>query len=267
MAVDRDSGRIYIVYADREDQRDDTDIYVLCSADSGLTWDALGGTEHEPAYKRVNTETPAPNKDQWFPWIAWDDCTGALVVVFYDSRDITDKANTYMAVSYDSGQNWQDFKVSDTHWEGEGEPNDSNDPWAGDYIGVAAKDGMAFPIWSDDRTAQYQFKPYVSPIYLWSIQQSTVSSSYIAGPGLELTVTGNWGTDVAVPATDSLFLTSPTNVQYTGAKTPAVRVASHSVTRTCPCETGTWKYFVKTSCGITMDKSSLKTFRVTNCLD
>jgi hypothetical protein len=80
-------------------------------------------------------------------------------------------------------------------------------------------------------------------------------------------VTASWETDVAVAGTDSLFLTSPSNAEYKGAATPSGRVADHSVTKTCPCETGYWKYYVKTSCGYTLDRSVVRTFKVTNCLD
>jgi hypothetical protein len=113
MAVDQGTGHIYIVYTDRPAQQTDTDVFVLKSADQGLTWNALGGTPQEPSYKRIN-QAPA-GKDQWHAAITWDDTTGALVAVYFDSRGFpaNDGVDTYLSASYDGGNTWQDLKLSD----------------------------------------------------------------------------------------------------------------------------------------------------------
>ena len=179
-------GNIFIVYAAKTANTPsaETDIYVIKSTDGGDNWSTP---------LRVNQDPLGNNKDQWHPWISWDDCTGALVVVFYDSRDFAanEGVNTYMAVSYPPrpahpnfpqeiaavGDSWTDFKVSDVSWSGDPPGASCGQPgFAGDHIGVAARDGMAFAVWSDDRNqTQGTYKPFVSPVYLWGVKQETVT--------------------------------------------------------------------------------------------
>jgi hypothetical protein len=258
MAVD-DDGTIHVVWGQmRADSTsgDDGEIYWVKSTDEGSTWSS-------PA--RVNQDSTT--NDQWLPWLSWDDCTNALVVVFFDSRNDNARAETYVAVNYlDEGLGWIETKVSDMSWSGDSSPTIGR---AGDYIGVAARDGIAYPVWSDDREAEDDstFKVYASPIYLWGVDQSSVQRTIVSnGPGLELTVRANWTTNLEATGTDSFVLMSPTNVVYTGTATGSG--TSHEVTKTCTCETGDWNYIVKsTRPGFTTRGSDVKTFKVNVCLD
>jgi hypothetical protein len=216
----------------------------------------------------VSVSQNATVSDQWLPWITWDDCTNSLVVIYFDSRQDSSRAETYVAVNYlGQGDTWTEHKVSDTSWSGDCQPAGR----AGDYISVAARDGIAYPVWSDDREADNgtTFKVYTSPFYLWGIDQSSVRDSVVSnGPGLDLTLRANWMTNLPATGTDYFVLTSPTNVVYTGTATPTGTGTLHEVTKTCTCESGDWKYVVKsTRPGFTSRGSDQKGFRVYLCLD
>lgn len=240
------NGDIYVVYADKESGHTDTDIYILKSGDKGATWRVPGGSGN--GYKRVNPGgSGQANQDQWFPWIVWDDCTDALVVGYYDSRNDTQRVNTYLAVSYDGGVTWNsqdELKVSDVDWDGD-PPVAGGEAWAGDYIGVAARDGIAYPVWSDDRVTSHSYRVYTSPLYLWGVNQSSVTHTVVSGPGLTLTVTVNWTTNLSATGADYLVLTAPSGLQYTTTATGTG--TTHSLTRICLCEAGKWKYIVKST--------------------
>ena len=272
-------GNIFIVYAAINTPNSDTNIYVIKSTDGGNNWS-------DPV--RVNQDPVNNDKDQWHPWISWDDCTGALAVVFYDSRDFPgvggDGVNTYMAVSYPPmtafepqlGDSWTDFKVSDSTWTGDPVPScacagGSPSPgFAGAHIGVAARDGIAFPVWSDDRNqTQGNYKPFVSPIPLWGVMQETIMVTVVSDPGMTAYVTVSWGTNRRAPQEDVLVLTAPSGLEYSstcGSCSPDGGY-THSVTTGVPCEPGQWTFIVKsTRVGFTKRGSNRKSFNM-NCLD
>jgi hypothetical protein len=164
MTVNMQTGHIYIVWANigvpGTNTGTERDIYMAKSTDGGTTW----GTAI-----RVNQDTPNNARDQWFPWIACDPVSGALVVAFYDSRDFpaNDQANTYAAVSYDGGTTWEDFRVSDASWSGDGSGTGFSSNYAGDYIGVAIRNGRAYPVWTDRREAGARLSTWVSPFLVY----------------------------------------------------------------------------------------------------
>jgi hypothetical protein len=260
MTVDN-SGNIYVVWTQKraDDSADDAEIYMLKSSNQGASWTALGSTP-----KRVNQDSG--QTDQWHSWITWDDCTDAVVVVFFDSRADNTKADTYLAVSYNGGSTFQEVKVNDVSWSG-----DNGGSFAGDYIGVAARDGIVYPAWADDRETTGQFKTYVSPIYLWGVTQSTVAHTVVNDAGLQLTIQVDWATNLAATGTDYLVITSPTGVIYTvtGSGTGYDSAGLlHRLSKTCTCEPGDWKYIVKsTRPGFTSRGSDQKTIRITACVD
>jgi hypothetical protein len=134
----------------------DFDIYMIKSTDGGTTW----GTPI-----RVNQDPIGNGKDQWQSWIACDPSTGFLACVFYDSRNFAanDQAETFVAVSTDEGNTWEDFKVSDVSWPADGFPLFSGN-YAGDYIGIDILNGRVYPVWTDVRGGQLM--AWVSPFLL-----------------------------------------------------------------------------------------------------
>ena len=163
MAVNQQDGSIYIVWTNigvpGTNTGTERDIYMIKSTNGGSTW----GTA-----VRVNQDTFNNGKDQWFPWIACDPVTGKLVVIFYDSRDFTsnDQANTYVAYSSNGGSTWQDFRVSDASWSGDGSGSGFASNYAGDYISIAIRNNKVYPVWTDRRATGARLSTYISPFAL-----------------------------------------------------------------------------------------------------
>lgn len=132
----------------------DTNIWLAKSTNGGTTFSTP---------TRINNDAGA--NSQWFPWISCDPVTGRLAVVFYDRRD--DPANSltraYMATSGDGGITWDNFAVGDVSFTPAPIPGLAGG-YMGDYLGIAANNGLALPSWTDNRSGN--FLCYVSPISL-----------------------------------------------------------------------------------------------------
>lgn len=154
MAVDKscgpNRGRIYIVYSEFETAASTRSVIrVRFSDNQGTTWSA------------PSTVNIAAGQQNWFPWIAVDDLSGLVTVVYFSLDQMTGVAtNTYVAYSGD-GTLWQNILVSDaSHISA---PIAGFAPgYAGDYIGIAAFGGAAYAAWMDDRSGNWQV--YVSRI-------------------------------------------------------------------------------------------------------
>lgn len=125
-------GTIYINWADQRNGPDDTDIWLAKSTDGGNSWS-------NPV--RVNNDPPG--KQQFFTWMDVDQATGNLWFVFYDRRNYDDEnTDVYMAVSYDGGETFTNFKVSESPFL----------PWDniffGDYTNISAYNDVVRPIWA-----------------------------------------------------------------------------------------------------------------------
>lgn len=274
MVVDQDSSSIYIAYAEQS-APDKGNIYVIKSTNQGNSWTS--------APIKVNQDTGT--RDQWHPWLAWDNCTGALAVVFHDSRDVADRVNTYVAISYPPnvvagpappplGHSWSDFKVSDVDWDGMPPGG-----LAGDYIGIAASDGMAIPVWSDDRagpSGQGNFRPFASPILLWGIVQSSITDSLTILPGNLWKLKVTWNTNIVTNVGgDVMELTPPpgSGIQVDpNGFTYSMNGTTHVAVYEGPCQPhgGSWTRVVKSKisrCSTQFRKSNPKTFKIQNCLD
>jgi hypothetical protein len=161
IAVDRSpgprSGWIYIVYAERSPQR--PDVYLIRSSDGGWSWSA--------PQRIVNL-----SGDRWLPWMTVDQLTGALYVVYYDSRNFpaNDSAEVYLSASFDGGVTFQDIKMSDAAFLPKPIAGAAQG-YMGDYIGVSALNNTVWCAWNDDRDGIHQayaakvtFELYLQPI-------------------------------------------------------------------------------------------------------
>lgn len=153
MAVDRsggpNDGTIYICWPQRNvaPAGSDPDVVMIKSTDGGTTWSAPF---------RVNDDPLNNGKDQIFPWCTVDQSTGQLLVVFYDSRNVSNNmAEVYMASSFDGGNTFNNFVVSDQSFV-IGPISGFAGGYGGDYIGVAAVNDVAYPFWMDSRTGNSQ---------------------------------------------------------------------------------------------------------------
>jgi hypothetical protein len=157
MAVDKSCGnyrgRIYIVYTTPDPGAPNTAIIqVSYSDDNGTTW--VFSNNSQP----VNITTTVIG-GSFFPWIAVDDVTGIVSVIYY-SQDGSDNnfgnaTNTYVAYSSDGSQTFTNIKISDVpHLTApiiDYANTGTSDVFMGDYIGITAHNGKAYAAWMDNR--------------------------------------------------------------------------------------------------------------------
>jgi len=126
------NGTIYVNWSDQRNGTGDTDIWLVKSLDEGQTWS-------DPV--RVNNDPPG--KQQFFTWMDIDQATGNLWFVWYDRRNY-DNENTdvYMAVSYNGGESFVNFKVSESPFL------PSGSYFFGDYTNISAYNNIIRPIWT-----------------------------------------------------------------------------------------------------------------------
>jgi hypothetical protein len=151
MAVDistgSNRGNIYVVWANigvpGVNSGNDVDIYMIRSEDDGVTWS-------EPI--RVNQDPAGLGHKHYFAWITCDPVSGTLSVIFYDDRNVGgSQLEVFCANSYDGGDTWEDFKVSDVSFTPEPIPGLASG-YFGDYLGINAHGGKVYPVWTDNRT-------------------------------------------------------------------------------------------------------------------
>jgi len=125
-------GTLYLCWGDQRNGALDTDIFVAKSVDGGTTWS-----------KSVRVNDDKKGRQQFFPWIAVDQVTGHLYVVFYDRRHHTDgQTDVYVAVSTNGGETFSNLKVSTEPFKPQ------TGVFFGDYNHISAHDGVVRPIWT-----------------------------------------------------------------------------------------------------------------------
>lgn len=160
------NGDIYVVWTNIGvpgiNTGEDRDIYMIKSIDEGDTW-------LEPI--RVNQDEPGQGHEHYFPWITCDPETGTLSAVFYDDRNVGGiKCETFCANSYDGGDTWEDFRVSDvdfTPFPIQGLAGG----YMGDYLGISARGAQVYPVWTDNRDSVTM--TYTSPYTTNTFQRPT----------------------------------------------------------------------------------------------
>jgi hypothetical protein len=195
MAMDKScgpyQGRIYVAYADLITANYYYEIQVSYSDPPYTTWTTATASINS------GTSTSAGNSISWFPWIAVDDVTGVVCVAYYNlpnvgGEDDYSNVSTYMAYSSDGGNSFNNIQVSNaTHSVfaiPSGAGTDVDQYYAGDYIGIVAHNGIAYPAWMDDRNGTWQ--AYVAPVTLgpYQINSNTrVSSNTTYQTSVEVT--------------------------------------------------------------------------------
>ena len=140
-------GTLYVVWANIGEpgvnSGPDIDVYMIKSIDEGDTWS-------EPV--RVSQDEPGQGNESYFPWITCDPETGALSVIYYDDRNVGGNQNeVFCANSFDGGETWEDFRVSDVSFTPSPIPGLAGG-YMGDYLGINARDARVYPVWTDTRT-------------------------------------------------------------------------------------------------------------------
>ncbi len=135
-------GSLYLVWADQKNGENDTDIWFMRSTNRGDIWTVP---------QRINQD--GKGKHQFFPWMAVDQTTGYIYIVYYDRRSYDDlQTDVYMAYSIDGGNSFKEIKISETPFI------PSADKFFGDYTNVSAHKSIITPIWTrmdDGRTSVY----------------------------------------------------------------------------------------------------------------
>ena len=137
VAVDpRGPGRVYLTWADY--RYGDVDVLSSASTDGGGRWTA-------PV--RVNDDLKHGGADQVLPWSAVDPVDGAGYAVFYDRRgDSTNRLSTVtLARSVDGGRTYRNYA-----WTVE--VSDPRRARLGDYIGIGARNGRVYGVWTESVT-------------------------------------------------------------------------------------------------------------------
>ncbi|MEO6837641.1 MAG: T9SS type A sorting domain-containing protein [Ginsengibacter sp.] len=167
MAVDKSNGphrgRIYVVIPIKENGNGKSVVGFTFSNNKGVTWTT-------PTTISIST-----GRQNFFPWITVDDCTGDVWATYYSFDTPSGfTTNTYVTHSADGGVTWESQKVSDvSHITAPINNAIFRTGYAGDYIGITAFGGKAFPIWMDNRNGTWQL--YCSPV------TSNISAFNISG--------------------------------------------------------------------------------------
>lgn len=128
----RYQGSLYLVWADQRNGEDDTDIWFMRSTNRGDYWSTP---------LRINKD--GAGKHQFLPWMAVDQTTGHIYIVYYDRRDYDDlQTDVYLAYSVDGGINFTEMKISETPFV------PSANKFFGDYTNISAHKGVIAPIWT-----------------------------------------------------------------------------------------------------------------------
>ncbi|MBN3035822.1 MAG: choice-of-anchor D domain-containing protein [Bacteroidales bacterium] len=137
-------------------------VYMIRSSNGGTTWSS-------PV--RVNQGPFVSGKEAYFPWITCDPETGTLSVIFYDDRNTSSSScEVFVANSFDGGDTWEDFIVSDVSFTPSPIPGLASS-YMGDYLGIAARGGKVYPCWTDNRGGLYM--TYVSPFETNNLERPT----------------------------------------------------------------------------------------------
>ena len=128
----RMNGSLYLVWADQRNGENDTDIWFMRSTNQGDFWT-------QPL--RINQD--GSGKHQFLPWLAVDDETGYIYILYYDRRAYDDlQTDVYLAYSVDGGATFKETKISETPFIPTAEK------FFGDYTNIDAFKGIVTPIWT-----------------------------------------------------------------------------------------------------------------------
>lgn len=93
----------------------------------------------------VKVATDTNNRHQFMPWVAVDQTTGILYVLYYDRRNYPEndlQTDVYLAWSIDGGSKFSEVKISETPF--------TPDPtkFFGDYTNLTAFNGTIAAVWT-----------------------------------------------------------------------------------------------------------------------
>ncbi len=197
-------GRIYVAYVAHTpvgtpdvNPADNTDIFLISSADNGQNWTIPQRVNDDSALQDgfsedfVGIGPSAGGRPQFQPTIAVDQYTGTVVISYRDARHDAARARTatYVATSIDGGQTFgpqifvnESLTVTDAITglpvdlgpipdnQSGGNPNAENTFSFGDHQGLAVANGRALVVWSGNRNGGFlgtdRLDIYAAPLRL-----------------------------------------------------------------------------------------------------
>lgn len=121
-------GTVYINWSDQ--RYGYSDVFLIKSTDGGNSWSEV---------KKVNSSS---GRDRFFTWATVDQHTGHLWIVYYDRSETADSAtDVFVSKSTDGGETFSSFRISQSSF------TPTSKVFFGDYINIAAFDGIIHPIW------------------------------------------------------------------------------------------------------------------------
>jgi len=125
-------GSLYLLWADQRNGSDDTDIWISRSTNFGDNWTMP---------LRVNNDEAG--KHQYLPWLAIDQSSGYVYVLFYDRRAYDDEqTDVYLAYSRDGGSSFTNVKISERPFK------PVADTFFGDYTNLSVHNGVIACVWT-----------------------------------------------------------------------------------------------------------------------
>jgi hypothetical protein len=259
------NGRVYVTWGDLRAGSGTTKCMdrTTIPAATHLSWDSFVGSAAGGLPGSANPSSSVAtrllsdgeaggqaNSDDWFPWLAVDQTTGQAWADFYSTRDdATRETTNFYARSVTPSGTGHALgpltRVSGAASDHSAEPCCSFGNDYGDYTGIDATQGIAFPVWSDMRAADLDGEAYVSvlaqavlvatnpaspaadttPLVLGSAPAgstvrlytaasctgapaATGSAADLAAPGIEVTVPSGTTSDIRATATLGGFTSS-----------------------------------------------------------
>ncbi len=171
-----------------------TRIWFSRSVDGGATW--------QPA---VMLNNQASLNDQFNPWLAVDETTGALAVIYYDTvgNSGRKKTDVYYQSSFDDGVTWSAaLKITSGETDETVVGADSGNQY-GDYNSLSGYAAQFFPTWSDRRNSARE--------EIWTAQVSDPTCTAPGAPAIG-TATTPAGNEIQVTWTNGAPSASSFNV-------------------------------------------------------
>ena len=209
------NGRVYLAYTDETvNENNDMDIRLRYSDNNGASWSS---------FVRVNDDSAAVIRSQFFPRIEVDQTTGYLAAAFYDCRNDalgTDntpntEAQVFGAVSFNGGAS---FATNELISQGSSRsPSFGNGNEYGDYNGLSFYNNKYFYIWSDNSNSTAD-----NPNGTRAAPDIYTAKVTVAGPtAASVTVAGRVSTDDGRGLTNAIVTLTDATGETRTARTTA----------------------------------------------
>jgi beta-lactam-binding protein with PASTA domain len=251
------NGRLYLVYADigaNLGALPDVDVFVRHSDDQGATWSA-------PTLVNDDGGTGS----QFLPWLDVDQGSGAVSVVWYDTRNdgADQKVEIFMSVSGDGAATFEpNVRVSDG--QSDQSTNNANRTMNNylEYIGIACEDDNAYMVWADNSADLADLDYYTDHVSAAEI----LNDAPIADAGTDqVGTTGNLVTLDGSGSSDPDSGPSPLTFTWTQTIGPAVTLsgAGTAAPTFVPTEVGDYTFSLVVADGLESSAPDIVSVTVT----